>query len=119
MLFLLTGVGDLGRGPLGHPVVFLGCLAVLAGLFALLSRYYNDTHGRVRLATGQQVRFTLISFACFGIPMVAGSILDYRLDVPVSIFATLLGLRDAPGSQCASVCGPTWCWCGRRSSSSA
>jgi nitrogen fixation-related uncharacterized protein len=92
MLFLMTGVGNLGWPPLGRPVVFLGSVAVLALLFAVLTRYYNDTYGRVRLATGQQVRFTLISLACFGIPMVAGSILDFRLDLPVSIFAMLFGL---------------------------
>jgi hypothetical protein len=86
VLFLLTGLGNLGWRPMQSPVVFLACLAVLAALYAGIMRYYNVHYGRVRLEKRQQRRFTLLCFGCFGTALVGGSTLDYRLDLPVSLF---------------------------------
>lgn len=91
LLFLLTGFGNLGSPALGDPLVFIGCLLALAALAAGINRYYNDQYGRVRLLRRQQLRFTLASLACFGIPMIAGPVLDFRLDLPVSVFDVLFG----------------------------
>jgi hypothetical protein len=92
LLFLLTGLGNLGWEPLGRPVIFLGYLAALTAVVVGVTRYSNNHYGRVRFTTKQQVRFTVASFACFGIPLIAGPILDFRLDLPVSAFAVLFGL---------------------------
>lgn len=92
-IFILVGVGNLGWAePLARPVVFLGCLAVLAAGWLGLNRYYNEQYGRVRLANDQQLRFALASLVCFGIPMIGGTTLDFRLDLPVSAFVVLFGV---------------------------
>lgn len=91
LLFLMTGIGNLGWTPLRNPLVFLGCLLALAGLAVGISRYYNVHYGQVRLLREQQVRFTVVSFVCFGVPMVAGALLDFRLDLPMSVFDVLFG----------------------------
>ena len=92
VLFVLTGVGNLGWDPLANPWLFLGCLAVLGAAAVAIHRYYNNEYGRVRFTNSQQVRFTAASLACFGIPMILGTILDFHLDLPVSLFAILFGL---------------------------
>ena len=91
LLFLMIGIGNLGWTPLGDPLVFLTCLVALAALAFAINRYYNDHYGRVRLLTSQQGRFALASLACFGIPMILGAILDFRLDLPISLFDVLFG----------------------------
>jgi hypothetical protein len=91
LLFLMTGVGNLGWPPLGDPLVFLTCLLALAVLTYGINHYYNEHYGRVRLITSQRVRFTVASALCFGIPMILGSILDFRLDLPISLFDVLFG----------------------------
>jgi hypothetical protein len=92
LLFLMTGVGNLGWSPLGDPLVFLTCLLALAALAFGINQYYNGHYGRVRLLTSQQVRFTVASAACFGIPMILGTILDFRLTLPISAFDVLFGV---------------------------
>jgi hypothetical protein len=91
LLVLMTGLGNLGWKPLVDPLVFIACLVVLAGLTFGINRYYNVHYGRVRLLRQQQLRLTLASFVCFGVPMVGGTILDLRLDLPVSLFDALFG----------------------------
>ncbi len=91
LLFVLTGVGNLGWRPLGNPFAFGASLVVLALAYAGIVRYYNERYGRVRLTKRSEVRFTVVSFACFGIGLVGGSTLDFRLDVPISLFAVTFG----------------------------
>lgn len=91
VLFVLAGLGNLGWAPLQSPVVFGACLAALAVVAAVLTRSYNEHYGRVRLAQRQQLRFTVTSFACFGIPLVSGALLDFHLDLPISLTAALFG----------------------------
>ena len=86
-----TWVGNLGWTPLGDPLVFLTCLLALAALAFGINHYYNVHYGRVRLLGSQQVRFAVASAACFGIPMILGTILDFRLDLPISAFDVLFG----------------------------
>jgi hypothetical protein len=92
VLFILTGLGNLGWGPLGNPWVFLAALLVLAATYLGLNRYYNDHYGRVTPSRGRQVRSTVASLMLFGAGLVGGSILDYRLDLPVSLFAAVFAL---------------------------
>jgi hypothetical protein len=40
MLFIITGLGNLGWGPLGNPLVFLGFLLVLGAAWLGINRYY-------------------------------------------------------------------------------
>jgi hypothetical protein len=91
LLFLMTGVGNLGWPPLGDPLVFLTCLLALAALAFGINHYYNVHYGRVRLLPLQQFRFAVASAACFGIPMILGTVLDFRLDLPISLFDVLFG----------------------------
>ncbi|MCW2798350.1 hypothetical protein [Nocardioides sp.] len=92
LVFIVVGLGNLGWGPLSSALVFLGCLALMAGAWLVINRYYAEHYGRVRLADGQQVRLTIASFLCLGVPMIGGTILDLRLDLPVSLFAILFGV---------------------------
>ncbi len=92
VLFLLTGAGNLGWDPLGNAFVFLSVLAAVGAGYAVLSRFYDERYGRVRLTQRHQLRFAAVSFACFGTGLVAGTLLDVRLDLPVSLFAVTFGI---------------------------
>lgn len=92
MLFLLTGLGNLGWDPVQGPVVFLACLLVLAGAYAGIVRYYNVNYGRVRIAKRLQLRFSIACFACFGTALVGGSLLDFRLDLSINLFVVSFGV---------------------------
>src|SRR5918999_4198340 len=87
VLFILTGLGNLGWWPLGNPWVFLGALLVLAAAYLGLNRYYNNHYGRVTLSRGRQMRYNAASLVLFAAGLVGGSILDFWLDLPVSLFA--------------------------------
>ena len=92
MLFIITGLGNLGWGPLGNPLVFLGFLLVLGAAWLGINRYYNDHYGRVTHSRGRQLRYNLASLVLFAAGLVGGSYLDFRLDLPVSLFATTFAL---------------------------
>jgi hypothetical protein len=92
MLFIITGLGNLGWGPLGNPMVFLGSLLVVAVAWLAINRYYNDHYGRVTRSHRQQLRYTLASFLLFPAAMVGGPILDASVDLPISAFAAAFAL---------------------------
>jgi hypothetical protein len=92
MLFIITGLGNLGWGPLGNPLVFLGFLLVLAAAWLGINRYYNDHYGRVTRSHRQQLRYTIASFILFPAAIVGGPILDASVDLPVSAFAAAFAL---------------------------
>jgi hypothetical protein len=92
MMFIITGLGNLGWGPLGDPLVFIGFLLVLAAAWFGINRYYNDHYGRVTRSHRQQLRYTIASFILFPVAMVGGPILDASVDLPVSAFAAALAL---------------------------
>jgi hypothetical protein len=92
MLFILTGLGNLGWGPLGHPWVFLGSLLVLGAAGLGINRFYNDNYGRVTRSNSQQLRYTVASLILFPAAMVGGPILDSSFDLPVSAFAAAFAL---------------------------
>jgi hypothetical protein len=92
MLFIITGRGNLGWGPLGNPLVFLGFLLVLAAAWLGINRYYNDHYGRVTRSHRQQLRYTIASFILFPAAIVGGPILDASVDLPVSAFAAAFAL---------------------------
>src|SRR4029453_18147783 len=87
LLFIITGLGNLGWGPLENPVVFLGSLLVLAAAWLGINRYYNDHYGRVTRSHRQQLRYTIASFILFPAAMIGGPILDASVDLPGSAFA--------------------------------
>ena len=91
LLFLIVGLGNLGWAPLGDPLVFITCLLALGACTVGIHHYYNVHYGQVRLLRRQRLRFTLVSTACFGIPLIGGTVVDFRLDLPVSVFAVLFG----------------------------
>jgi hypothetical protein len=92
MLFIITGLGNLGWGPLGNPSIFLGFLLVLGAAWLGINRYYNDHYGRVTRSHRQQLRYTIASFILFPAAMVGGPILDASVDLPVSAFAAAFAL---------------------------
>jgi hypothetical protein len=92
LLFLLTGLGNLGWAPATKPLVYLACIAVLAVAWAGISRYYDVHYGRIRLQKQRQLRLTLACAVCFGAALIGGSALDFRLDLSVSVFAVAFGV---------------------------
>ena len=86
-LFIITGLGNLGWGPLVHPWVFVASLLVLGVAYLGISRYYNDHYGRVTRSNRQQLRYTLASLILFPAAMVGGPLLDFSFDLPISAFA--------------------------------
>jgi hypothetical protein len=92
MLFIITGLGNLGWEPLGNPLVFLGFLLVLGAAWLGINRYYNDHYGRVTRSHRQQLRYTIASFILFPAAMIGGPILDASVDLPVSAFAAAFAL---------------------------
>ena len=92
LLFIITGLGNLGWGPLGNPLVFLGFLLVLGAAWLGINRYYNDHYGRVTRSHRQQLRYTIASFILFPAAMIGGPILDASVDLPVSAFAAAFAL---------------------------
>jgi hypothetical protein len=92
MLFIVTGLGNLGWGPLRNPLVFVGSLLALGAAYLAINRYYNDHYGRVTRSNRQQLRYTLASFILFPAAMVGGPILDSSFDLPVSAFAGAFAL---------------------------
>jgi hypothetical protein len=90
VLFVLTGVGNLGWRPLASPWTFGPCLLVLGLAAWRIQLYYNDSFGRVRAARHKQVAYGIATLA-LGIAMLGGSYADFRLDLPISLFAITFG----------------------------
>ena len=91
-LFIITGLGNLGWGPLVDPWVFVASLLVLGVAYLGISRYYNDHYGRVTRSNRQQLRYTLASLILFPAAMVGGPLLDFSFDLPISAFAAAFAL---------------------------
>jgi hypothetical protein len=87
-LFAAAGLGNLRWGPFRSNLFFIGFVALLALAAVGLTRYYNDYYGRVAQSARQQVAYAVV----LAIPMVGGSILDSRLDLPVSLFTGLFAV---------------------------
>jgi hypothetical protein len=85
-LFLLTGLGNLGWRPLASPWTYGPCVLVLVLAMWRLQVYYNDTYGRVRPSRRMQVAYTIASIAA-GAALIGGSVVDFKTDWPVSVFA--------------------------------
>jgi hypothetical protein len=92
MLFIITGLGNLGWGPLGNPLVFLGSLLALGAAWLAINRYYNDHYGRVTRTRRRQVRYAVASLILFPAAMIGGPILDASVALPVSAFAAAFAL---------------------------
>jgi hypothetical protein len=91
-LFIITGLGNLGWGPLVHPWVFVASLLVLGAAWLGINRYYNDHYGRVTPSRGRQMRYHVASLILFGVGLVGGSLLDFSFDLPISAFAVTFAL---------------------------
>jgi hypothetical protein len=92
ILFIITGVGNLGWGPLGNPWTFLATLLVLGMAYLGISRYYNDHYGRVTPSRGRQMRYHVASLILFTVGLVGGPLLDFSFDLPISAFAATFAL---------------------------
>jgi hypothetical protein len=92
LLFILTGLGNLRWGPFAHTWVFLVSLLAIGSAYLLITRYYNDHYGRVTPTKRRQVRYNVISFVLFATGLAGGSFLDFRLDLPISIFVISFAL---------------------------
>ena len=86
LLFVLTGLGNLGWGPFESSWVFVGCLAVIGLGWLAIYLYYNANYGRATLSKAMQARYALTCIPFF-LAMVGGPMLDFQLDLPVSLFA--------------------------------
>jgi hypothetical protein len=86
LLWILTGLGNLRWGPFASNWVFVGCLAAIGAAALAITRYYNESYGRVTRSRRQQVRYA-VATAIFGAAMVGGPIVDFNVDLPISVFA--------------------------------
>jgi hypothetical protein len=92
LLMLATAAGNLEWGPYKSGAVYVLTVAVLAGAWWLIHRWYEDHYGRVRLTRNEQARLTAASLFFFGASLTLGSFLDSKLDWPICISAVLFGL---------------------------
>jgi hypothetical protein len=90
-LFLLTGLGNLGWGPLRSPWVFLTCLAGLVLTWAAINRYYNEHYGRVSPGHRPLVRY-VVPWTVFPGALIGGRLLQTWLHPPVSLVAALFAV---------------------------
>ncbi|HEY2201347.1 MAG TPA: hypothetical protein VGH56_05635, partial [Solirubrobacteraceae bacterium] len=97
ILCVVTALVNWQWGPLRHAWVFIACV-VAAGAAALaITRYYNESYGRVTLATRQRVRAAgaAISSAALivvGLGFLARSRASWSLDLPVNPVAASFAL---------------------------
>jgi hypothetical protein len=89
-LFLLTGLGNLGWDWLASPWTYGPCVLLLALAGWRIQLYYNDTFGRVRPSRRMQIAYGGASVA-LAASLIGGSVADFKLDLPVSIFAMSFG----------------------------
>jgi len=92
LLFIATGLGNLGWGPFAESWVFIVALALIGGAYLGISRYYNDNYGRATPSRPNQWGYGVASFLLFAAGLVGGTILDHTFDVPVSAFAISFAL---------------------------
>lgn len=88
LLFINTGLSNLGWGPFGPARAFIPTLIALAVLYALLDRYYVARYGRVSVRFVHHLGYA----AAIGTGMIVGNILDFRLTPPVSLFASMFAI---------------------------
>ena len=88
LLFVLAALGNEQVGPFRHDWVFLACLAVLGGAYALIARAYRRHYGRVSPTAAQQLR-AAAALALTVAVVLGGSLLlrsraGFSLDLPVN-----------------------------------
>src|SRR5437868_8730074 len=84
VLFVLSALGNLRWGPLGRSWVFPAGVALAAVAYLSISRFYQQSYGRVSPSARAQVRAGAAGAA--GAVIVAGAVqLDWNFDPPVSL----------------------------------
>lgn len=94
MLFVITGLGNLGWDPLVNRWIFGSALLALAVAALGINRHYDEIYGRVRLSRAQRVRYGVTSTVLLGGALIGGPILDFVLEPPISLFATSFALAS-------------------------
>ncbi|MDX6276039.1 MAG: hypothetical protein QOJ72_167 [Nocardioidaceae bacterium] len=96
LLAFLAALGNASVGPFRHSWVFLVVVALLAGAYLLINRYYNDAFGRATPSAEQQSRLiiaTVVSVVVMiGVSTVLRSHAPWSLDLPVNEIAVAFAL---------------------------
>ncbi|MCW2800258.1 MAG: hypothetical protein JWQ70_1730 [Aeromicrobium sp.] len=96
LLLFVAALGNASVGPFRHSWVFLVVVAVLAGAYLLINRYYNDTFGRVTPSARQQSRLIVATLASvvimIGVSTLLRSRAPWSLDLPVNSIAVAFAL---------------------------
>jgi hypothetical protein len=82
VVVIASGLGNMEWGPFRNPLV-VPVLYLAAALACLLvARFYQNIYGNVRVSRSAQIKGGVALALC--VPLVAGgSVIDYRLDLPV------------------------------------
>jgi hypothetical protein len=82
VVVIASGLGNMEWGPFRNPLV-VPVLYLAAALACLLvARFYQNSYGNVRVSRSAQIKGGVALALC--VPLVAGgSVIDYRLDLPV------------------------------------
>jgi hypothetical protein len=95
-LFAVAALGNWEWGPLRHDWVFVAVLVVIALVFFLINRHYNEHYGRVTPSTRQQLKAAAAVAVGLGLMIGAAMLLRSRaswsLDLPVNAIAAAFGL---------------------------
>jgi hypothetical protein len=92
-LFLISiGLGNLEWGPFDQLWVIPVAIVVVGASTVAVMRFYVTHYGSVTLPRDQQVRLTAASLLLFLGSIAAGSTIDTRVDLPISVFAVVFGL---------------------------
>ncbi|MEO6470406.1 MAG: hypothetical protein ABIR57_01155 [Aeromicrobium sp.] len=92
LLFIQAGLGNLGWGVFVHNWVFVAGLVALGGVTLLIKLYYDANFGRVTQSPSRELRNTILSAIIFGLGLIGGSILDFKLDLPISLFSVCFAI---------------------------
>jgi hypothetical protein len=95
-LLILAALGNAQVGPLRHAWCFLLVALVLGAVALAISRYYNQTYGRLTPSTRQQVRATIALVLEVALMLGGATLLrshaSWSLDLPVNAIAVCFAL---------------------------
>ncbi|HEX2150239.1 MAG TPA: hypothetical protein VHI31_08735 [Actinomycetota bacterium] len=82
LILIASGLGNMEWALFREPLIVPGLYLVAALACLLIARFYQQHYGRVQVSRRAQVRGAVALAVCVPL-IIAGSTMDYRLDLPI------------------------------------